>query len=184
MSLSQFEPPREGLNPSWACHDHGESTTGAGAPRTDERLAALPSDAFRMLVSQHTWVRAAFPNILLTGSEPDIDAIVQYLAPEFQGPVLPCQEGDPPSLSLPPMPFTGTLLVRHLDALAPAEQQRLQQWLTDAQGRAQIVSASTSALWADVERGAFHEALYYRLNVVSVDVRRGPGSSGRVTPDA
>jgi DNA-binding NtrC family response regulator len=82
------------------------------------------------------------------------------------------------------MPFTGTLLVRHLDALAPAEQQRLQQWLTDAQGRAQIVSASTSALWADVERGAFHEALYYRLNVVSVDVRRGPGPSGRVTPDA
>ena len=185
MSLSHFEPTSGGLTLSWACQEHGESTSRAGDPVAAAAggLTPQPSEAFRRLVSQDTWVRDAFPNILLSGNEPDVEAVVQYLAPEFQSPVLPCQEGDT-SLSLPPMPFTGTLVVRRLDALAPADQQRLQQWLTEAHGQAQVVSTSAGELWADVERGAFHEALYYRLNVVSIDLRRAAGHPGVVTPDA
>jgi len=51
-----------------------------------------------------------------------------------------------------------------------AEQRRLLDWLERCAGRYQVVSTTTSPLLALVEARVFHDALFYRLNVVCVDV--------------
>jgi transcriptional regulator of acetoin/glycerol metabolism len=52
----------------------------------------------------------------------------------------------------------------------PADQCRLLTWLEMSGGRIQVVSTTTSPLLPLVESGVFHDTLYYRLNVVCVDL--------------
>ena len=64
-----------------------------------------------------------------------------------------------------PEPWSSTTL----SICAPADQQRLLQWLEEAPQRPQIISTSSRALYPLVGAGRFSEDLYYRLNSVYLD---------------
>ena len=57
-----------------------------------------------------------------------------------------------------------------METLTREEQDALHQWLSAGNGRARVVSSASEALFPMVESGAFNDGLYYRLNVVTIDL--------------
>jgi hypothetical protein len=82
--------------------------------------------------------------------------------------VLSWHPGEP--LDLPSHRRVATFILHDVDQLTPADQQALLQWLDLAAGRIRVISTTEEPLWARVTRGEFDEALYYRLNVVYLDL--------------
>ena len=69
-----------------------------------------------------------------------------------------------------PSRAVGTLLLRNLHALTPAEQGQLFEALNDWLSGAQVISTSATGLMPLVRDGRFLESLYYRLNTILIDV--------------
>jgi hypothetical protein len=107
-------------------------------------------------------------NLLVTGTDAAVHDALTRLMPNLREPVQTWTPPDP--LELPSPTQSGTLIVRDVASLAPADQYRLLKWLEMSGGRTQVVSTTTSPLLGLVEGGAFHDTLYYRLNVVCVDL--------------
>ena len=63
----------------------------------------------------------------------------------------------------------GTLLLRNVAALNRIEQERLRDWLARTSDT-QVVATNTTPVFPLVERGAFLDALYYRLNMTYLEV--------------
>jgi DNA-binding NtrC family response regulator len=61
-----------------------------------------------------------------------------------------------------------TLVLTDVGLLSAEEQQELNDWLTCDGGNTQVVTTSAKPLFPLVKSGAFHEMLYYRLNVMYV----------------
>jgi DNA-binding NtrC family response regulator len=64
----------------------------------------------------------------------------------------------------------GHLVVRSVSALDRDQQQALLAWLDAPGNRMQVISTTTDPLYPLVSRGAFLANLYYRLNVLLLDV--------------
>jgi len=107
-------------------------------------------------------------NLLVTGTDADVQDALARLMPTLRQPVQTWTPGDP--LELPSPAQSGTLIVRNIAALPAADQCRMLLWLEMSGGRTQVVSTTTSPLLPLVEAGVFHDTLYYRLNVVCVDL--------------
>jgi hypothetical protein len=107
-------------------------------------------------------------NLLFMGTDDVIEDALTRLRPNLRQPIQTWTPPDP--LELPSPKQSGTLILRDVGALPQAEQRRLLDWLERCAGRYQVVSTTTSPLLALVEAGVFHDALFYRLNVVCVDV--------------
>ena len=71
-----------------------------------------------------------------------------------------------------PQPREGTLVLHDVGRLDGRQQAQLLQWLDrfDERQRVQVVSTTSEALFSLVEAGTFLAKLYYRLNVVRMDV--------------
>jgi hypothetical protein len=63
----------------------------------------------------------------------------------------------------------GTIVVYDVDTLTCDEQRALYYWMAGS-GRIQVVSTASKSLQPMLQAGAFNEGLYYRLNVVMLDV--------------
>jgi DNA-binding NtrC family response regulator len=74
----------------------------------------------------------------------------------------------PGELALPPR-NEGTLLLNDVARLRPDQQLELFEWLSEYD-RAQIISLTELPLFSIVSSGHFLESLYYRLNVIRLDV--------------
>jgi hypothetical protein len=107
-------------------------------------------------------------NLLMTGTDDDIQDALNRLMPNLRKPIQTWTAPDP--LELPSPIQSGTLIVRDVAALLPADQIRLLNWLEMSGGRTQVVSTTNVSLLPLVEAGVFHDTLYYRLNVVCVDL--------------
>jgi hypothetical protein len=107
-------------------------------------------------------------NLLVTGTDAEVGDALTRLRPNLRQPIQTWTPADP--LELPSPAQSGTLIVRDIEALPPADQIRLLTWLEMSGGRTQVVSTTTSPLLPLVEAGVFHDTLYYRLNVVCVDL--------------
>jgi sigma-54-interacting transcriptional regulator len=105
-------------------------------------------------------------NVLLEGSEMSTAAVLRVLAPHLRPPVTWIRSGAPFDL---PYGDVGALILQDVDALCAEEQERLLSWI-DARPAIQIVSTTAESLFALVARGRFDAALYYRLNVVLLNV--------------
>jgi hypothetical protein len=116
----------------------------------------------------------AHPNTLVVGPTVATSRVLALARPYLRAPIvdwLPYQQRELP------MAVVGSLLIPALDTATPALQRALGSWL-DARARTvQVFATSEIALWSLVERGAFLERLYYRLNQVCVDLS-GAGSAG------
>jgi hypothetical protein len=108
-------------------------------------------------------VRRWRPNILLIGPPTASDDLLPLLLSRCRPPVHEICGGQ-----LNVMPDAGTLVLRDLADLDSAAQRELFRWLEAQGGRVQVVSVAPMPLFPLVAEGEFSEALFYRLNVVTM----------------
>jgi len=109
-------------------------------------------------------------NLLLIAPDAVVRFVLESLLLDLREPITRWTPGEP---LIPPSPDgSGTLLLRDVHALPPADQLLLLDWLEQAEGRTQVVSTTATPLLPRVQCGEFIDTLYYRLNTVCVDVTR------------
>lgn len=126
-------------------------------------------DEWRVARAAHAeMVQLGMPrvNLLLTGRDGVIEYLLDALLPDLREPIGRWSPGD--RLLLPPSTLIGTMIFQDVGAMSVGDQRRLMEWLTHA-GRTQVICTTPSPLLRQVEAETFIEALYYRLNIISVD---------------
>jgi hypothetical protein len=107
-------------------------------------------------------------NVLLHGPAEAIDAALALIAPSLRSPLV-WKKAE--SKFDPPVGTIASLILQDVGSLTQAEQIQLLGWLDNAKVRPQIVSTTTVPIFPLVERGVFDAALYYRLNIMLLDVK-------------
>jgi hypothetical protein len=103
------------------------------------------------------------PNILLIGPPAAADELLPRVLSRCRAPV---HEISGSHFTL--MPDDGTVVLRNLADFDLGAQRALFRWLDLQGGRVQVVSVAPAPLFPLVAGGEFSEALFYRLNVVTV----------------
>jgi hypothetical protein len=125
---------------------------GGEPPASDERIARL--------------TRA---NLFVVGADDVVAQLVSSLWPYLEPPVVVRRRGEPLRL-VPTSRPVGTIVVYDVDTLTHDEQQVLNLWVCAGNGHSRVVSTASTSLLPMVEAGLFDDALYYRLNVVTIDL--------------
>jgi hypothetical protein len=140
--------PAQGAFAPWS----NAQRRGAKLPPTDQDLA-----------------RVTGVNLFVVGPDDEVAKLITSLWPCLATPIVVRQRGE--SLRLPPpSPTVGTIVIYDVDTLTRLEQHALKQWLRVENPHARVVSSASAPLWPTVETGAFNDGLYYRLNVVTIDL--------------
>jgi transcriptional regulator of acetoin/glycerol metabolism len=124
-----------------------------------------------LLLEECGLARTARVNILLVNVSADVQRIVESLLIDRQGVAPIWRPGKP--LTLRQVARPRTMILHEVGALKADEQRRLLAWLEGKGRMTQIISTSPTPLLAAVDAGTFLDTLYYRLNVVYVDVADG-----------
>ena len=108
-------------------------------------------------------------NMLLVGSEPRVDAVISAVTglpaqalPEWADP-------DDEQVLAEPGGVPQTVLVRNVQALTAAQQQRLFEAIGVWQGRVRVIATAPAPVYPLVSSQLFNERLYYRLNMLCLD---------------
>jgi hypothetical protein len=109
-------------------------------------------------------------NLLFVGTEMTVSNLVCSLWPNFDEPIVVRRRDDRLRLA-PSSERVGTMILYGVDTLTDHEQHALQAWLSVRNGRTRVVSTVSESLLPMIEAGAFSDSLYYRLNVVCIDLR-------------
>ena len=130
------------------------------------------------LPSMAEWrsICASRHNVLLEGPLACTEAVLHLLKPYLDKPVTLKRSGAPLELHTAKR---GALVMHDIGAFSGVEQDRMLEWLDDPQSRAQVVCTTTEPLFPLVTRGLFNETLYYRLNVILLQLTRSPGTTDR-----
>jgi hypothetical protein len=135
-----------------------------GLPSTvDRSLAQSP-------IADEGLARLTKLNLLIMGADDDVANFVTSLWPDFLAPRIVRRRGEQLRL-LPTFGAAGTILVYDVHTLTRLEQAALHHWMTAGNDRTRIVSTTTQSLMPVLETGAFNDDLYYRLNVLTFDLR-------------
>lgn len=134
--------------------------------RRRNRASVLPHRALGLSVEEWRALVTARPNLLLVGDVTTTSAFLGTMWPAMPEPVWMTRAAP---LFLPAS-SPGTLIVQNGTGLSAQDQSRLLQWLSDHQPRVQVITLSPRPLSPSVRRGSFLEALYYRLNVMYVEL--------------
>jgi hypothetical protein len=122
-------------------------------------------DAFTdwVRVATRAYERAWRPNVLVIGDPDTCDAVVSALVLQSPKPV--CEwRGETP---LPAHADAPCVLIRDVATLSRDQQEAFWFWLSAADvHHPQFISTSSIPVFPLVERGAFMEDLYYRLNTL------------------
>ena len=115
------------------------------------------------------WELAAtvYANLLLVGSASETAVMLDALGPHFRGPIW--RYTPKPGVALPE-PAGGTLIVLEVNRLDSKQQEQMLRWIHQPRRHAQVVCTSSGSLFGLVEAGDFVAELYYRLNIVLLDV--------------
>ncbi len=106
-------------------------------------------------------------NLLLTGGDVVVQSVLETLLSDRDQPVASWWPGQRLVL---PMSRPATMILHDVGALGAEDQLHLLEWLERDIGRTKVVSTTPAPLMPLVERGAFNDILYYRLNTVSIEV--------------
>lgn len=98
-------------------------------------------------------------NVLIVADEPDTRIVLRALEAAL---------GDVSEDGL-----SGTMVLRNVDSLPADEQRRLLSLLASAATPRRVISTASAPLFPMVCGGRFDADLYYRLNVVYIDLRQG-----------
>lgn len=104
------------------------------------------------------------PNLLLIGPDRATRAYLDRLMASEPSSIRACDSAEP---DLPSEPVQG-LVVRDVERLTRDHQERLMEWLNGPGFQTRIVATSGTSLYPMVERGEFSDALYYRINMVTL----------------
>jgi hypothetical protein len=121
------------------------------APRRDLQVGSMPRT-----------------NVLVVGNPEATRIVVDMLRLDLRGPVVRWRAGQP--LDLPSPARAATLVLENVTRLTTDEQFQVLRWLDDVRGRIRVVSTTNVPIWPRVQVGVFNEVLYYRLNIVFVDM--------------
>jgi hypothetical protein len=129
---------------------HAMLTDGRDDDRIAELLAILPF---------------ASPHVLLIGHDVDLATVFQRMQPHLRTTIVPWV---PDLTSEVPTAVLGTLLVKDVSHLDARQQECLAK-IADAPD-VQIVSMASAPVFPLINSGVFLAELYYRLNMVTVDL--------------
>jgi len=113
-------------------------------------------------------VRGARVNILLVDPDNLAAMVVDALWPDLCQPIVVWHSAS--GQALPPVGCAGTLILQDVDTLLRDDQRAMCDWLEVAAGRTRVVSTTRQPLFPLVEAGTFEESLYYRLNILCLEV--------------
>ena len=105
-------------------------------------------------------------NILVQGEEAEIQAYVTAVAPLSPPPVVMVET---PSAMLATI-GKGSIILDNVARYTLEQQRELLTWLDTEGSGVKLISLSTERLFDLVECGQFLEVLYYRLNVILIDL--------------
>lgn len=108
------------------------------------------------------------PHLLLDCSKVEVECIVLGLKQWGRAPLTHCRLPGP---LIVPRSRRGTLLLEGLQHLNRSQQIALYDWMTREASQVQIISIASRDINSLVTQGAFLEGLFYRLNVVRLDIR-------------
>lgn len=120
-------------------------------------------------------------NFLLVGAASITKEILIAMTPQLREPLHEYS----PKADLPvPQPVDGTLVLLDVDRLDLKQQKQLLQWLEQFELRAhvQVISTTSKPLYSLVKSGNFLPDLYYRLNVVRMDLIRSTSAPRYAVP--
>jgi transcriptional regulator of acetoin/glycerol metabolism len=108
-------------------------------------------------------------NVLLAGAPSALDAMLASMLPHFREPIRVFASDTNGALQLS---AEGTLILMEIADLKVSHQSEVAGWLEQFTQRepVQIVSTTTRSMMPLVESGAFRADLYYRLNVIRIDL--------------
>jgi hypothetical protein len=112
-------------------------------------------------------LRASSLNALIIGAPQLTAAAVGMLARGARSPIV---RWNPAQWDIPAM-VAGTLVIDDVDRLTLVQQERLARWISGPGSGVQVLALVRAPLFAAVEVGRFSASLYYRLNVVMVELR-------------
>jgi len=118
----------------------------------------LPQDVLTRLERQH-------PNVLVVGPAAFVHAALRSIEPLVPQPIVawrPYETREVPAESY------ATLVIHRVDTADTDQQRELCEWFDARPKHVQVVSTSLAPLYPFVQNGTFLEALYYRLNHVSL----------------
>jgi hypothetical protein len=128
----------------------------------------VPAPGFRMAPSVDDWAlaRRSRANVLVIGPRPATDAFIVALTPSLRSPItrLTCDG----SLRLPS--GGGTVILNDVDTLDSRQQEALLQWINASFSTPRVISVTTTPVYPRVQADSFSSALYYRLNVICLEV--------------
>jgi len=152
-------------------------------------MTTTPPSDLSVSFSESGWLRFLTsdqwrPNLLVSCNEITLGPAVMRLIDACSQPLSLHQVFQHPGQLNLPEALTGTLMLWDVAQLTPDQQVELYQWMNGRHEDAQIVSLTSTHLPGLVERGQFHEGLFYRLNVISMraSVDGGRPGSTRDTP--
>jgi len=131
-------------------------------PRSDDQQRG-PESA----TSDVDLARLTRANLFLIGDDDVVAELVMSLCGSLATLIGVRHRGERLQLSPKSRPI-GTIVVYDVDTLTGDEQGALYHWMA-GNGRIQVVSTASKSLQPMLQAGAFNEALYYRLNVVTLD---------------
>jgi len=129
----------------------------------DQSLAQSP-------ISDEGLARRTKLNLLIMGNDDVVAGLVASLWPDFLAPRVVRRRGEPLRLSPTSRPDS-TILIYDVHTLTRGEQDALNRWISAGNGRTRIVSTTTQSLLPVLETGTFNDELYYRLNMLTFDLR-------------
>jgi hypothetical protein len=112
--------------------------------------------------------RVSAHNLLLIGPPTATRAFIGDLMATLVAPVV---SWDPGAADLP-ADSTRTLIIHDVASLTPMQQDRLLEWLSNQSPQRSLIATSIESFYRNVETGLFSDSLYYRLNIVTVQLDR------------
>jgi len=118
----------------------------------------LTQDVLARLKRQH-------PNILVVGPAAFVHAALRSIEPLVPQPIVSWRPYETREV---PVESYATLVIHRIDTADADQQRQLCEWFDTRPRHVQVVSTTVAPLYPFVQNGTFLEALYYRLNHVSL----------------
>jgi hypothetical protein len=103
---------------------------------------------------------------LVVGTERATGSVLRSLRADFGAVVVNMRAGGP--LTLPEA--RATVILHDVSAMNGADQDRLYQWLNLSPPGISVIGVASEPMFPLVQRGAFLTDLFYRLNLIVIDV--------------
>ena len=124
---------------------------------------AMFRPAAGLLADEWLALRYHPPSVLLIGTAEQTGPVIADLLTAWPEPIEICQ-----AANVTPDRAVRTLVVQDAGEMPLARQAALLEWMSTASGR-RVIATARQPLFPRVESGEFSPALYYRLNVITID---------------